>query len=151
MIMPAGTRDLWPTDIASATPTVIPPSEILQQQATNLERKTQGVLLGKVNRWSSSGQFFLSFRIVAPALDYEYELLKVHHGIDLYPVTVDAALGRADVQSIYHVAAFSSDMSTQLGTEEQFVQWLENVLADDQTRKVIGSLLRQSGVPVGVQ
>jgi hypothetical protein len=145
----ATTRDLWPADFATVT--VIPPSEILQEQAGNLTRKTKGVLLGKVNRWSASGGFFLSFRIVAPGLDnYEYEILQVHHGIDLYPVTVDAALGKA-VPSMYNVAAFSKDISTQLGSPEQFVQWLESVLADDQTRKVIGSLLRQSGVPVGVQ
>jgi hypothetical protein len=156
--MAAGARDLWPADFAIVTAT--PPSEILQQQASNLTRRTKGILAGKVTRRSEFGQSFLSFWIVAPGLDnYQYELLEIHHGVDLYPVVVDAALGVAvrtsgDPTKIViqpTLAQWAGQTPVSLDSEEKFVEWLEKVLASDQTRKVIGSLLRQSGVSVGTQ
>ena len=126
-------KDLWP-DIVPETVTT--PFGILQEQATNLERRTKGILSGSVERQRYESEFYLSFNIVAPSLDrYEYELLRISHGVEVYPVTV--------VSSPLPPA---NNLIERLGDEKEFVEWLGRALACEKTKRIIGSLLAQSGV-----
>ena len=122
--------------------TVRPPVAILQEQADSLSLVTNSVLRGKVATTASGNDLFLSFRIVAPVLDYyEYELFCVHHDLNFYPVVVDSAL----VDERREPIAFSGvKFPLKLDSEEQFVGWLERQLRDGSTKKIIEALLTQS-------
>src|SRR5438093_13367585 len=88
--------DLWPKDIGSETGGLIPPVTLLRAQAARLAERTNGILEGKVESSSTSDGLFLhSLIIVAPALgNYRYELLRVNHRIQLYPLEVQCTAKR---------------------------------------------------------
>jgi hypothetical protein len=110
--------DIEPTEIRT-------PVSILREQAALLGGKTGYLIEGKVDTAVSGGMFRHSLSLVVPTLDnYEYELLKVRHGVELYPVTA----GQQDLK-----------------TESEFTNWLRQRLSSAETRKVIGNLLAQAG------
>jgi hypothetical protein len=66
--------------------------------------------------------------LVVPALeDYTYTLFRVEHGIEFYPVKLDAprALGRT------------------AKSEEEFINSLRKILSSENTQRIIGSLIAQ--------
>ena len=64
------------------------PLTILRGQAALLGDKTKHVVEARVDATAAGGKFVHSFRLVVPALDhYQYELFRVSHAIDLYPVS----------------------------------------------------------------
>ena len=91
-----------------------------------LGAKTQHVVEGRVNTTSSYQTFTHSLILVVPSLDnYEYELLKIRHGIGLYPVE-------------------NSHPYKEFPDEESFVDWLRQELSSPRTKKVIGDLMAQA-------
>jgi hypothetical protein len=72
------------------------------------------------------GRFYQSFNLLVPGLDnYTYNLFKVRHGPELYPIRV-------------------IDQTNELKTEEEFVDWLRQRLSSDNTRKIVSNLLAQA-------
>jgi hypothetical protein len=136
-------RDLWP-DLPPEIDTG--PWSILREQGEALTRKTGGRLQGRVYRYARGDQFYLSFRIVIPNLDgdYEYELFHLHHGAEMYPVIVDSSpKAPEDPWPIT-----DSRGQPRLISEADFVCWLTEVLRSDHTQRVIGTLLAQSNLDV---
>jgi hypothetical protein len=148
--MPRLRTDLWPASISG--PEVIAPVTILREQAALLGKKTNGLVLASVRttatdsptrdsktglrRLTRPGQasdngserFIHSFQLVVPALeDYTYTLFRVEHGIEFYPVKLDAprALGRT------------------AKSEEEFINSLRKILSSENTQRIIGSLIAQ--------
>jgi hypothetical protein len=114
--------DLWGDIQPSAVRT---PVAILREQAALLGNKTQNMVEAKVLTFISDGEFHHSFKLVVPALDnYTYNLFVVHHGPNLYPVKIMAL--------------------TNPKNEEEFVDWLQQRLSSDETKKSIGNLLAQA-------
>lgn len=120
------TNDFWPKEITE----IVTPVKILREQATQLGRKTNYILDGKVRTHARSqlDDFVHTLLIVVPTLDdYTYELLSVEHGVELYPVTVH----------------FQNERE-QLATEEAFVLWLQRTLSSETTKRILRNLLSQA-------
>lgn len=108
------------------------PVVVLREQASVLTRLTQGVLEGSVLTSRDGDEFELELRIVAPALDnYQYTVLRVFHGVHLYPVRVAPpdTLRRDWIRC---------------DSEESFEEILAHQLSSNRVKKVIASLLAQS-------
>ena len=113
--------DLW-GEIQVAV--VRTPAAILREQAALLGQKTGYTIHGKVETETSGTDFYHYFKLVVPALDdYTYELLRVKHSIDLYPVTADRK---------------------EYKTEAEFTDWLRGKLSSPDTRRIVGNLLAQA-------
>jgi hypothetical protein len=115
--------DLW----GEITPTAVrTPVSILKEQASLLGAKTSHIVEGKVGTQISGTGFFHSFNVVVPALDnYSYELFRIWHEVDPYPVRVVSGAGK-------------------LEDEEAFVNWLGRELSSPETKRIIGNLLAQA-------
>lgn len=124
------TKNLW-GDL-SEEPEVRPPTSLLKEQASVLKAATKGVLYGNVVVQRGGDGFYIELRIVAPALDdYEYSVVHVEHGIDMYPLKLYPEWGQpADV--------------IRCKDEQQFETALAKILSDPRVRKVVASLVAQS-------
>lgn len=121
--------DFW-GDIA---PTVVrTPSAILKEQAALLGTKTRNLIEARVNTDAAFGEIRHRFFLVVPALgDYTYQLFRIEHDVNLYPVTVE------------------SEPPVRLDSERDFIKWLQATLSSDHTKKIVGNLLAQvAGDPV---
>lgn len=115
-----------------------PPITILKEQAEMLSRITGGVLHGNVSMESESRTFVLTLSVVAPALDYSYEILQAEHKIELYPVSVQAGQrrivnGRVEKPTV-----------VECQTEEEFERALAEIFSSPRVKSVIASLRSQS-------
>ena len=129
-------RNLWP-DIESET--VLTPVAILREQADLLGQKTKNVVTARV----AGGRimpgpslihippgFAYTLSLVAPALDnYAYDILRVRHGMQIYPVEVSDLVRNTHLQA---------------ATEEEFLVALGELLGSPEVKKVIQVLLAQS-------
>lgn len=108
---------------------VITPVMILREQAALLGAKTHRQIEASVETRASDGIFYHSFNLVVPALDnYTYQLFRICHGIDLYPVLVETPRGALKMHSEY-----------------DFLLWLREKLSSQSTKQVISSILGQIG------
>ncbi len=138
--------DLWPVEIASVTDEV-PPVTILKQQASLLGQKTKNIVEGKVETTLSDNEGVLrhTLYLVAPALNfYRYPLLDVEHkATSMYPAKIkvrSAEKSQKDIRDdIWDLQNAPAD------NEEEFKNKLKSVFADEETKKIIGALLAQSG------
>ena len=141
-------RDLWPAEIGVST--MVAPVAILREQAALLSEKTQGIVIGEVDpvrgamenarrvltgqatpegSSSVSGRIEHAFRIRVPALgDYRYELLRVIHDYQLYPLTL-----------VYYPA----DEAFSLTSQDEFIAELTALLGREETLNIVHSLLAQ--------
>src|SRR5580704_15217123 len=78
--------DLWPTNIADAN--LLTPVTILKEQAALLGEKTRQLVTGEVATPATGNLFVHHFYIVAPTLNYKYELFSISHGVSFYPTTL---------------------------------------------------------------
>lgn len=127
--MTSSNDDLWP---AAAELTEEPadkaPLLILRDQAVKLGIKTSSIVEAKVLHEPSpdGSSLDLEFILIAPALGYEYVLLRAVQPVDLYPVTLEFE-GNKWVAN----------------DEAGFKRYLESLFKSARTRK-ISSLLAQS-------
>lgn len=105
------------------------PVSILREQAAILEKKTDGLLIGRVVNEPMEGTFLLYFSIVAPALNnYTYRILQVEHEIELYPLEVfDPVTG--------------NDYTCE--DESAFREKLKEILSSEPVRNAVIGLLSQ--------
>lgn len=124
-------RNLW-GELPESTE-VKPPITILKEQAEMLGQLTKGVLQGQVSITSTYARFNLTFAVLAPALDYSYELLQARHNIELYPVTINSKWLRR-----------GSLLEVECRSEEDFELALAELFSSPGVKSVIASLLSQS-------
>lgn len=80
-------KDLW-GDLPEPM-TVRTPLAILNEQAELLKSKTDGLLIGRVDRQQKGVRFLIHFFIIAPSLGgYQVNVLQVSHEIGMYPAKV---------------------------------------------------------------
>src|SRR5262249_50569972 len=136
--MAANQRDLWPA-ILTQTDAGFPVA-ILREQAKVLQNKTGGLVTAEVRSGTSvpltAGQLgeqyiFHAFYLVAPRLEnYMYRLFTVEYPKleQTYPLLIrDSPVGEVEVD-----------------TEEDFVEALKKIFADDKTQRIIQALIAQS-------
>jgi hypothetical protein len=124
-LMPNEIPSLWPTDLLEVE--ISTPLAILKKQATDLADVTHGVLRGRVVTETLGEEFDHKFFIVAPALDYQYELCHVTHRLELYP-----CLG------------YFQDTRQEIHSEPALISWLQSVFRSPGTHKILASLISQS-------
>jgi hypothetical protein len=107
------------------------PVQILKEQAGQLTKLTNGVLVGAIDPVSSTHwEFGYMLSIRAPALNnYRYDVLLVTHSIALYPVAIRNP-GAASL--------------IKCQTEADYIAGLEKILTSESVRKIISALLIQS-------
>lgn len=139
-------RSLW-GEIPSGTK-IRTIRSILEKQGQILTESTNKVLRGHVGFFRSTGtqeyvfetheyDFIVRFYIVAPLLeDYQYEVLKVFHGVTLYPALVESEALPAN---------FQSRAQKKANNEEEFLSVVEVILTSETVRSIVGALLSQSG------
>lgn len=120
--------NLWPDDIANSE-SVLTPFSILKAQASALAQRTAGLVTGRVDRKNDDeGDFFYSFKIVAPTLNYSYELFTAwHEPVKLYPV---------------HCNFLSTQK--QCATQEDLISWLGTVFGSREAKRVVNGLMIQA-------
>lgn len=108
------------------------PIGILREQAGALTEITNGILQAVVEQHNTPPTFYLSFFIIAPALNnYRIQIVSVRHGLEIYPATIAPALMAA------HDEINCDD-------ERSFIEGLAKILSSERTRQVIRSLISQS-------
>jgi hypothetical protein len=134
--MSSAIDNLWPVDIAAVTEEM-PPITILKQQSSLLGQMTRNIVEAEVETTSTDIEGFLrhTLYLVAPALNfYRYPLIDVEHEVtSMYPANVK--MSRSDTKQKKILAR----------DEKEFKDILKRVFADEETKKVIGALLAQSG------
>ncbi len=116
--------DLWPANIADSKLTT--PVTILKEQATLLGEKTRQLVKGEVVTQTTGNLFVHYFYIVAPTLDYKYELFTLSHGISFYPAVLKYL-----------------NNTLQALTEDSLKDRLKEILTSQQTVTVVQSILAQ--------
>jgi hypothetical protein len=131
-------ENLWPDgfgDLAEEQP----PVTILRQQAQRLGEQTKNLVEGEVETTPTDFKRFQrhTFFLVAPALNfYRYPLLEVEHSATrLYPATIKVAWLEKPQEPNLEVSA---------DNESSFKQGLKKVFADDETQRIIRTLIAQS-------
>ena len=119
----AAQTDFW----GDIVPTVVrTPAAILKEQAAFLGAKTKNLIEARVATEAAFGEIRHRFLLVVPALDhYSYQLFRIEHDVNLYPVTVE------------------SEPPVRLDSERDFNNWLQAKLSSDHTKKIVGNLLAQ--------
>jgi hypothetical protein len=119
-------KSLWGE--ISQTEIVRTPFTILKEQSAILAKQTKGLLVGEVSRNQIVGNdSTLTLRILAASLGYRYEVVQVHHNVNLYPLTI--------------VNLAVDDSAEQCNSEQEFEQALGKILSSPQVKRVISVLL----------
>ncbi|GAB4457946.1 MAG: hypothetical protein OHK0029_18470 [Armatimonadaceae bacterium] len=132
--------DLWPTDIEISVEDATVPVVILRQQASLLGEKTRNLVQGEIvtkpePEFSTMNpktrlvhRFYLN---VATVDNYRYELLKVSHGLEGYPVLI-------------HTVHEGSETNVECSSPEEFTQALGTILSSSQTLRIVRTLMAQA-------
>ncbi len=140
-------QDLWPQDIVAYEEREKAPVVVLREQAINLTKRTQGLIIAEViqvpdETFSAQRPFRYKFALMAPSIgQYRFVLFKISYDIDLYPVRFDLDLdiSRELFPDSQEPVALSAE------SEEEFLDRLRKLFAARKTRRVIAALLAQMG------
>lgn len=118
--------NFWGTIPAAASMST--PYSILVNQGNILDKLTAGDISGYAQKTSSSGDFTIEFFLFVKNLNsYKYNLLRVQHGVGLYPLTLRPV----------------GNVQINCADEENFKYELKNILSSEGTIKIIQALLAQ--------
>lgn len=131
------------------------PKEILEQQAKYLPKLTRDILYAEVKDLqdlelfdtfeylldddaNEFNGFAYKFLLKSTFMDkYQFEVLRLHHGIDIYPVYI-----HVDADTKKEINLTSRYM--EVTSEEEFINFLSKVLKSDRIRNVIGAIIKLS-------
>lgn len=121
-------NNLWPS--FADVPDIITPLQILKEQAAFLESSTNNLLKAEIVPNSAEGTQVFTLRILAPLVgNYSFNLLKIEHGIMLYPL-----------KGVFYM----SNTGFKATDMEGFKQILKECFTHEETIRVIKSLISQS-------
>lgn len=121
-------RDLWPSDIGVAT--LVTPVSILREQAALLGEKTGNLVQAEVKTSSNGPSVIHSFILIAPAMNgYRYRLLSAVHNVEVYPLNITFE---------------PTSASRSVKTEQEFTEYLRELLSSEKTINIVKSLIAQS-------
>ncbi|MCH7859968.1 MAG: hypothetical protein IID14_09790 [Candidatus Marinimicrobia bacterium] len=111
------------------------PLVILREQCAILGELTENVLEGRVRKIWKGNRFHLIMEIVAPALDnYVYTVLRVDHGIQMYPLEIVRLNLELDEIGRGNPAQHCKN-------EAEYINVLRENLSSDTVRRVIMGLI----------
>jgi hypothetical protein len=116
---------LWPDDIGETN--LVTPVSIMREQAAALGPRTGNLVTADVRTRSQGAVIVHAFFLEAPAMSYSYEVFEANHRISLYPVTV----------------TFKGSVH-RCEDERSFREMLAQILRDDNTKRIVQSLIAQS-------
>lgn len=116
--------DLWPENIAESN--LVTPVSILKEQAALLGEKTKQLVKGEVQTTTVGNLFVHHFYLVAPTLNYRYQLFEVEHPLHFYPL------------GVRHL-----NMTMQISSEDDLRKKLREIFAAPQTVAAVQSILAQ--------
>lgn len=121
------TNDLWPN--FEDVPAIKSPRAIMLEQANFLSSKTKNLVTAEIRSLNTTdGRLGYRFKIIAPLLkDYSFALFSLYHGAMYYPCDIK----------------FKQLMWT-IHSEDELINKLRYIFMDEETKKVISSLLGQS-------
>jgi hypothetical protein len=125
------TVDLWGEIITEPIRT---PLTILREQATFLEKNTNGILTGEIRSDIKGGSFTHYFYVKAPSLSYSYLLFAVDHSLTLFP---------ANISKFDDSESYISSISN-IKDEKEFINELKGVIQSPRTQKITSALISQS-------
>jgi hypothetical protein len=134
---------LWP-EIKVDTVT---PVAILRVQAAELEKATRGILLAEVTTTASEKEETHQLVVIAPALNYQHELLVVSHRKGfVYPATVawQQSLGLIELREVPSSGKLASN-------EMQLQRLIQEALSSEGVQSIISSLIARSNESQPVQ
>ncbi len=117
-------EDFWPANIAESD--MVTPLAILREQGSLLGEKTRQLVRGEVETQTVGSMLVHHFYVVAPTLNYRYELFSAQHGVSFYPL------------SMRH-----KNEAVSAKDEGEFKEKLKAILGDAHTVKVVQSILAQ--------
>ena len=130
------TPNLWPKFEEKA---IVTPLSILRDQGSYLNRLTKNIITAKIESetgsfkdvHSNEAYFMHVFCLVAPFVgNYRYQLFKVVHNIDLFPLAI-----------------YFEDRELKCQTQDEFLKVLGEILNSPRTQKVLSNLYAQSRPP----
>ena len=151
-------NDFWPENLRDPTAEK-PPVVILREAAKDLSEKTEGIVIGEVEKGNvkfTGMKFSYTFHITAPSLDYQFLLLEIEHTITLYPLIIILDEGVIDeISKIYNFRFITkkTDFKRLIPVEEQvirtdtkdeFINLLKLITKSKRVQKIIQSLLSQA-------
>ena len=112
------------------------PLVIIREQAALLASKTQDLVQAKVTTSISRDFLHHSFTLLVPTLDgYVYELFRIRHAVEPYPVMIEAIDAKLFTQG--------PSFQLKLNTEAEFLTWLQDQLSSPRTKKIVATLFSQ--------
>ncbi|PHR98732.1 MAG: hypothetical protein COA78_25810 [Blastopirellula sp.] len=119
------TKNLW-GDL-SELEIVHTPRTLLEEQAAYLTSATESKIIGVVDVITSGRTFKFDLDIKVPFLNnYEFTILRVTHGISLYPVSISSQL---------------KIENQKCDNEEELEEVLETILSSKEMRDILANLL----------
>ena len=139
--------DLWPDGIEHIS--VKPPVAILREQGTLLGKKTSNIVEGGVVSVAApeSNRFEHIFYLASKALDYRYELLRISHSIDMYPLDINPD------EDVYLELPFEIRQQIEnlaVDSEDSFMEILKAIFATEKVRKIIGAIMSLSSAGIQI-
>lgn len=108
---------------------ITPPIAVLKELAQGLEKRTKGLLIGKVEQTSYDSDFTLEFYISAPSLNnYSYEVFSLSHNLNFYPLQIKSSSERGYLK---------------VENQEDLEKQLKTIFSSSEVKKVINGLLAQ--------
>jgi hypothetical protein len=153
--MPTAIADILPETFD--VPQTNSPTKILREIGIDLEKKTEGRVVGEVWFTEKSERYAegrsatftrFSFALRAPFMDnYRLQLLSVDFPPDNYPATIESDyLDKASLSTGNVIQrGMGSPDHFECETEEEFIQVLAHLFHSERVRQIIGSLIAQSG------
>lgn len=150
--MSTSIRDLWPADIKSDD--IVSPAEILNYQATQLQARTGGRLLGHVVRTTAKDRVILGFEIESVQSSSTARLFSVEHRPEFeYPVLIRPPKDELPSflkEEVYVAGTFESMESIQgrwvanewvASSPEEFSEKVERVLSRADVKAAVLSMM----------
>lgn len=141
--------DLWPNDFEKLK--FKAPTAILAEQASKLGEKTKNLVQAEIRRLDKMARFpfapfdlCFSFVIVAPTLDYRYELFAIGHKMELYPMQL---ILEEDLAKEFEGQPFQDELNYKylnINDEGEFIEALKKVFSSTKVRKVVGAIMAQT-------
>ncbi|MCR4315872.1 MAG: hypothetical protein NUW37_05910 [Planctomycetes bacterium] len=125
------------------------PVSILKEQAEYLSQKTAGVVYAEVDDLSESAfdfttgsniDFHFSFNIRGRDLNYTFRVMRVWHGINLYPASITPDTDIANELKKLGVM-LNEYNSLSVKDEKEMEQRLGEILKTDKVARVVGGIL----------
>lgn len=145
-------KNLW-GNLEELVNEVMPPKDILDEQAEFLKESLDGLVECKISRIPTPdsvkiayGQlgvkcdFSFTFGIFSDYVEkYEYEICRLTYGIKMYPVAISFGLGIAEAVSEVFDLEYSDTIIVE--DEEKLLSVMEKILSSREVRQVLQGLL----------